>query len=664
EALARAVERSGGTLRIATLGATGYGADLVAAALGADVALVETLAHAIAARAVVPDVDAVVDVGGTDVKVLRVERGEVRRFALSTQCSAGHGAFLAHAARASGVPIEAYAAHALDAARVPRFPVGCAVFMDTDRVTLLRAGFDAGEILAGLAAALPRNVWEYVVGEPPARWGRRFLLTGGAHRNLAVAAAHADYLREQVAGAEVSVHPHPELGGAIGVALAAMGATHGPTGFRGLDAARAVRVRAETSEATRCRRCDVGCARSLVSVHGGDATPRELVLGNACERGAARDDAVTGRRGAGHAPNGLAYEVARLFRRPPESASARANAPRIGIPRAMGLYRSAPLLLHYLAAAGVPPDRLVLSPPTSAASFHDGAAGGVHDPCFPSKLFLSHVRWLVRQPIDVLFLPALTHARIAVRGTADTASCPIVAACGHTALAALRRDGDELRRRGIRALAPELTLTDPGRLERQLLDAFGDLLGIDERTNRRALEVGLAAQRRFHADCARFGGRVLREARRRGSAVAVILARPYHGDPGVEHGVSTELAARSIPVLSITTLPADEGGLLDLSGILPEATNSGAAEKTWAARAIRRDPRLLAVHLSSFRCGQDAAVASTLAALLEDLDRPSLAMEDLDEDRPGVSFGVRLETFAHAVRRYEAGGAAREEVVA
>jgi predicted nucleotide-binding protein (sugar kinase/HSP70/actin superfamily) len=339
----------------------------------------------------------------------------------------------------------------------------------------------------------------------------------------------------------------------------------------------------------------------------------------------------------------------------------------IGIPRVMALYRSAPLLLHYLRAAGVPDDHLVLSPSTSAALFAAGARWGVHDPCVPSKLVLSHVDWLLRQPerpIDVLFMPAMTHARIAVRGTADTASCPIVAACGHTSVAALRRERDVLAHRGaqrsdrggrgIVALTPELCLVDRHRLEAQLLEAFGPLLGLSAAANREALAHGLRAQELFHERCRRRGAKVLADARSGRRAVALVLARPYHADPGVQHGISTELAARGLPVMGISSLPLDEpDDSMDISELLPESTNSGAAERVWAARRVTRDPHLVPVDLSSFRCGQDAAIAGLLDDLLCAADRPVLRLHDLDEDRPGASLALRVDTFVATVRAYE-----------
>ena len=656
EAEARA---AGASLRIRSLGVTGYGAPLVSAALGADAAPVETLAHATAVREHATDADVVVDVGGTDAKILLLDGQRVRGFHVSNQCSAGHGAFLAACAADLGVPIDEVAERALGARRVPLFTVGCSVFVDTDRVTFQRDGYGVDELLAGLAHSLVRNVWEYVVPEPVARLGRRFVLTGGTHRNLAVAVAQARYLASRAPGVRVSVHPHPELCGAIGAAIEAARAKGGASRFVGLEAMKRVQVGVRTGEDTRCTRCELECARSLLSIEA-EGQRTELVLGNACERGA--DAPSRGKRTRAHAPDLYAEEASRLFRPITPTHAPRRAGIVIGIPRVMALYRSAPLLLHYLRAAGVPDDHLVLSPPTSAALFAEGARWGVHDPCFPSKLVLSHVDWLLRRPerpIDVLFMPTITHARIAVRGTTDTASCPIVAACGHTSVAALRREPNVLAGqgsdRGIVALTPELCLVDRHRLEAQLLEAFGPLLGLSAAANREALAHGVRAQELFHERCRRRGAKVLADARSRRRAVALVLARPYHADPGVQHGISTELAARGVPVMGISSLPLDhDGDSLDISELLPESTNSGAAERAWAARRVTRDPHLVAVDLSSFRCGQDASTAGLIDDLLSAADRPALRLHDLDEDRPGASLSLRLDTFTATVRAYEA----------
>ncbi len=639
-------------LRVESVGVTGYGAEIVAPALGADWAGVETLAHAAATHAFAPGTDVVVDVGGTDVKILRLDGGRVVGFHVSNQCSAGHGAFLAATARDLDVPLEDFARRALAAPRMPRFTVGCGIFVDTDRVTFQRDGFEADEILAGLAWALARNVFEFVLPEPPERLGRTFLLTGGTQQNRAAAFALARYLVDRIPDAEVAVHPHPELCGAIGAALAARMEPRRRASR--LDSLGHVRTRVHAGEELRCTRCELACARSVVELERGPAEPpRTFVVGNACERGA--DPGSTGRRSRAHAPDLLAEEAGRLFRTllPPPARRPVSDAPVIGVPRVLAMYRSAPLLLHYLRAAGVPADHVVTSPPTSELLSEGGRlAQGVHDPCFPSKVVLTHVQWLLERPLDALLLPAITHARIAVRGTADTASCPIVAASGYIALGALRRDGDPLTERGIRTITPELCVLDRELLERQLHEAFGPLLGIGAADNAAALEHGLRAQKVFHDRCRRRGQAVLARARREGRAVAVVLARPYHADPGIQHGVSTELAARGLPVVSVSSLPIDED-MLDVSDRIPASTNSGCAEKVWAARLVAADPHLVAVDLSSFRCGQDASVMGLLGDVLDAADKPVLRLHDLDEDRPSASFTLRVRTFVETVRRYE-----------
>jgi predicted CoA-substrate-specific enzyme activase len=662
--LARLAEDAGATPTIRAFGVTGYGAPLVEAAFGADVTVVETIAHAKAAAHAAPGTEVVVDVGGTDVKVMRLAGERVLDFHLSNQCAAGLGAFLAGFAADLGVDVASIGEAALRAPRAPAFTVGCAIFLDTDRVTFQREGFTPDEVLAGLARALVRNVWEFVVPSPAATLGRDFLLTGGTHKNLAVAYAQAEYLREQAPNARVRVHPHPELCGAIGAALTAGARITGASRFVGFAGAHAVEVQAATGEATRCTRCELGCARTVLSISAGrtatDARePREtrtLVVGNSCERGA--DVGSTRERSRAHAPDLLADEATRMFEQllPRPHVAARPNAPVIGLPRVMGLYRCAPLVLHYLRALGVPDDRVVISPPTNEALYQDGARHGVADPCFPAKLVLSHVDWLLHRaprPIDVLLMPAITHACVAPTGTTDTASCPIVTAFGHTTVAALRRGDDVLARRGVRALTPDFDLGDATRLGAQVFGAFRELLDVTAEQHARAFTHALAAQHALGIRLRRRGAKILAQAAEERRAVAVVLGRPYHADPGIQHGLSSELAARGIPVLCVTALPKHDKDALDLSRTIPQATNSGDAEKVWGARLVGRIRELVAVDVSSFKCGQDAGIAGVLGDVLTASGKPVLRMHDLDEDRAPASMRVAIETFVETVHAFE-----------
>ncbi|MCC6336879.1 MAG: hypothetical protein IT380_23170 [Myxococcales bacterium] len=272
---------------VQALGVTGYAGDLLGPVLGADCAEVETLAHARAARRFAPRADVVCDVGGQDIKVLMLDALGVRSFRLSHQCAAGNGALLASTAAALGVPLEQLAEVTERALRVPRFSVGCAVFLDTERVTAQRDGLSPSDILAGMTNVLPRNIWENVVGETSLEaLGTVFVLSGGVQRNRAAVAAQAHYLRQRHPRVEVVVHPWAGEAGAIGAALAAREAR--PAGTRGrfigLEAATALQVSAVSSDDTRCRLCPSHCARTVVSARRGDEV-RAVVTGNACERG-------------------------------------------------------------------------------------------------------------------------------------------------------------------------------------------------------------------------------------------------------------------------------------------------------------------------------------------------------------------------------------------
>src|SRR5262249_52135706 len=194
QALFRQV-RAGGFAEVGALALTGYGKDLLRDVLGADVGVVETVAHATAALHFFPDADVICDVGGTDVKIMILRQGTVADFRLNSQCSSGNGAFLQGVAERYDVPLERYAEHAFEAKAMPALAMGCGVFLQSDIVNQQRKGWSAPEIMAALAAVLPVNVWIYAGQLQNLRAaGRKFVLQGGTHRNMAAGKAPGDFL--------------------------------------------------------------------------------------------------------------------------------------------------------------------------------------------------------------------------------------------------------------------------------------------------------------------------------------------------------------------------------------------------------------------------------------------------------------------------------------
>ena len=267
-------------------------------------AVVETVAHAAAALHYVPDADVICDVGGCDVKIMILRQGAVTDFRLNSQCSSGNGAFLQGVAERFDVPLDGYAERAFQARAVPALAMGCGVFLQSDIVNQQRQGWSADEIMAALAAVLPLNVWVYA-GQLHnlAAAGRKFVLQGGTHRNLAVVKAQTDYITARVPGAEVVVHPCAGEAGAIGAALAARDALRPgrPSRFRGWDAIAALQHVTTTSDDTVCRWCALNCQRSFIDVRieAGRGRPwsklplapgwERVISGHTCPKGLLED---------------------------------------------------------------------------------------------------------------------------------------------------------------------------------------------------------------------------------------------------------------------------------------------------------------------------------------------------------------------------------------
>jgi predicted CoA-substrate-specific enzyme activase len=296
--------RGRGCTNIGALALTGYGKDLLKDILGADVAIVETVAHATAALHYFPDSDVICDVGGCDVKIMILRQGTVADFRLNSQCSSGNGAFLQGVAERYGVPLEQYAEQAFRAKAIPALAMGCGVFLQSDIVNQQRKGWSSEEIMASLAAVLPLNVWVYAGQlQNLAAAGRKFVLQGGTHRNLAVVKAQVDFIRGKVPDAEIVVHPYSGEAGAIGAALCAgdwlkPGAT---TRFRGYDVIESLEYVSTTNEHTTCKWCPVDCKRTFIDVCLPDGKGRpwskvpvaagweRVISGNSCPKGLLED---------------------------------------------------------------------------------------------------------------------------------------------------------------------------------------------------------------------------------------------------------------------------------------------------------------------------------------------------------------------------------------
>jgi predicted CoA-substrate-specific enzyme activase len=602
----------GCTLEVLGLGTTGYAADVLDMALRSDANIVETIAHMLSVAHYFGDaVDVICDIGGQDIKVMFLQNGTIKNFRLSNQCSAGNGMLLQAMADQFGVDIRDYADIAFRAELSPSFSYGCAVFLDTDRVSFQKEGYVREELFAGLAMVLPKNIWQYVVQIPRlAELGNKFVLQGGTQRNLAALKAQVDYISERVPGATVLVHPHCGEAGAIGAAMEArrMVERHGRSRFIGLDAAIGLSYATRTDETTRCGFCTNQCLRTFIDISTPDGAAARYIAGFSCEKGTVESKQAVVRlnqrrkRLKAEHPNIVEYEgelafrhvyevapqpeagsplddiqayrawlglgtvrrkvLRRGFRRSPQDAERRRQRLRIGIPRVLDNYTMGPFLRAYLEALGIPHRNVVFSDETSEDLWLEGGKYGAIDPCYPSKVALAHLYNLThrkqsRKALDYIWFPSISHIPTFVSHAAGTVSCPIIGGTPKVAYAAFVKEKDFFAEAGLEFVSAVLNFDVRHLLREQLFKTWAERLNVTRDESDWACEQAWQAQRLCEEDLQHRGLEILERAERDNDVVLLTLGRPYHADAGLNHEVLEEFQALGYAVLSIRSIPRE-----------------------------------------------------------------------------------------------------------
>ncbi|WP_437324188.1 BadF/BadG/BcrA/BcrD ATPase family protein [Sorangium sp. So ce381] len=709
----------GATLEVLGFGGTGYAADVLQECMRADVNIVETVAHMMSAVKFFGDVDVICDIGGQDIKVLFMKNGDIANFRLSNSCSAGNGMLLQAMADQFGLKVTDYADTAFGAELAPKFSYGCAVFLDTDRVNFQKEGFSKEELLAGLAQVLPKNVWQYVVQIPRlAALGTRYVLQGGTQYNLAAVKAQVDYIKERVPGAEVFVHPHTGEAGALGAAFETLRVVKrkGQSTFIGIDAAIALEYTTKNDEETVCHFCPNECKRTFIDTKRPDGTTSRYISGFSCEKGTVESEqamlALVAERKkiAKQFPNLVDYEsklafrhfyataplpedgapvkdtvvkkgflgirrveTTRPFRRSGTEVRERLRRVRIGIPRVLNIYSTGPYYRAYFEALGIPKQNVVFSDATSEEMWVEGGKYGSIDPCFPSKVAQAHVHNLLfhhhsdEKKLHYIFFPILTHVPSFGEGVMDKTSCPIVAGVPDVMKAAFTKEVDFFKTRGIEYLDPALTFSEMTLTARRMFETWGPRLGITEDESDHAHREGMRALSQFERDLQDKGRAILETVESENRVAILMIGRPYHSDPGLNHGIPEEFQVLGYPILSVRSIPRDMEYLaryfkdeiatgqhpLDINDVWPENYSANSAQKVWAAKFAARHPNVVLLDLSSFKCGHDAPTYGIIDSIVSSSATPYAALHDIDANKPGGSIKIRVKTYAHSLKLHE-----------
>jgi predicted nucleotide-binding protein (sugar kinase/HSP70/actin superfamily) len=344
--------------------------------------------------------------------------------------------------------------------------------------------------------------------------------------------------------------------------------------------------------------------------------------------------------------------------RPFARSVARRTDVRIGIPRVLNLYSTAPLWRTYFEALGLDETNIVFSDQTSEEMWREGARYGSIDPCFPSKVAQAHVHELIFQKhaqrkLDYIFFPCITHMPTFVAGTQDSTSCPIVAGVPKVMRAAFTKEVDFFAKHGIEYVDPAATLNEPTYFARQMFETWGPRLSITEDESDHACREGWKALRLFDEEMERRGLEILERLEAENKVGVLLLGRPYHLDPGLHHGVPDEYQALGYPILTIRSIPKDEAWLarwfqedlqrgfvespLSVADVWPENYSTNSVQKVWAAKFAARHPNVVVLDLSSFKCGHDAPTYGLIDNILDSSGTPASALHDIDANRAARS---------------------------
>jgi predicted CoA-substrate-specific enzyme activase len=615
---------------IANACVTGYGESLIRAALLVDLGEVETMAHYRAAAHLDPAVTAVVDIGGQDMKYLRIEDGVIDEIRVNEACSSGCGSFLQTFAHTMGLDLEAFCEAALASFGPVDLGSRCTVFMNSSVKAAQKEGAAVGDIAAGLSYSVVRNaLYKVIKLREAGQLGGHVVVQGGTFLSDAVLRAF-----ELLTGLEVVRPDAAGLMGAFGAALIARerfvpgraSRLLGPLALRNLE----VLTSTET-----CRLCQNHCKLTISEFPDGS----RHVSGNRCERGGDKSKAKSA------LPNLFDYKYKRLFayRRLTEQAATRGD---IGIPRVLNMYENYPLWFTILTRLGF---RVTLSGRSSHELFTAGMDTiASENICYPAKLVHGHIEQLIARGARTIFYPSVSYERELADGADNHYNCPVVA--GYPQVVANNipalRAGPEAPAGGagpVRFLNPYFNLARPDKLAQRLVEVLADW-NVSRAEAEAAVEAGYVEQEAFQRDMAAAGEAALEEMRRTGRRGIVLAGRPYHVDPEIHHGIPELVTALGMAVLT-------EDSVAHLGPV----ERPLRARDQWAyhsrlyqaAAASLTIPGLEVVQLNSFGCGLDAITTDQVQDILRSAGKVHTCLK-IDEVSNLGAARIRLRSLAAA----------------
>jgi len=609
------------TAKISYSCSTGYGEALIKSALLLDEGEVETVSHYYAAAFFDPKVDCIIDIGGQDMKCIKIKNETVDSVQLNEACSSGCGSFIETFAKSLNYGIEDFAKAAVFAKNPIDLGTRCTVFMNSKVKQAQKEGAEVSDISAGLAYSVIKNaLYKVIKVSDASELGTHIVVQGGTFYNDAVLrsfekVAECEAIRPDIAG----------IMGAFGAALIARERTEEgvETTMLSIDKIHALKYR--TSMST-CKGCTNNCRLTINRFTGG----RQFITGNRCEIGLGKP------KNKSDIPNLFEYKNKRVFSY--ESLPAdEAVRGVVGIPRVLNMFENYPFWHTFFTQLKY---RVVLSPGSTKKIYELGIESiPSESECYPAKLAHGHVTWLIKKGIHFIFYPCIPYEKNEFPDAVNHFNCPIVTSYAEN----IKNNIDEIKTENIDFRNPFLAFTNEEVLIKRLLEEFKDIPGTEVRA---AVHAAWMEQEKLREDIKRKGEETIAYMKKTGKRGIVLAGRPYHIDPEIHHGIPEMIASYDIAVLT-------EDSVSHLQKIeRPLRVNDQWMYHTRlyaSANFVKSRDDIELIQLNSFGCGLDAVTIDQVNEILSNSDKIYTCLK-IDEVNNLGAARIRIRSLLASIR--------------
>lgn len=617
--LKKLYEKTNKDIKIKGSCVTGYGEHLIKAALKIDEGVVETIAHYEGAKHFQPKVDFILDIGGQDMKCLRIQEGEISSILLNEACSSGCGSFLETFANSLKMDIKEFAQKGLQAKFPADLGTRCTVFMNSKVKQAQKEGVEVGDISAGLSYSVVKNtLFKVIKIKNKEDLGKHIVVQGGTFLNDCVLRAfelvsEREVIRPNIAG----------LMGAFGAALIAKEKAKEESSIINREELENFKY---NTNLTRCGICTNKCLLTIHKFENGE----NFISGNRCDNPVSK---ISKKK----APNMVEYKYNRLFNYTPLEPS-KAIRGEIGIPRVLNFYDSYPFWFTLLTHLGF---RVILSDDSSKKLYEEGIDTISSDSiCYPAKMVHGHIINLIKKGVKKILYPCVIFEEKEDAKSHNQFNCPIVVSYPEV----IKNNMDILKENKIELITPLISFENKNIILKSVLDAFKEF-GVTKNEAKIAVTKALKEKYNFRKDLKNKAKEIIKELEEKNEIGIVLCGKPYHCDKEIHHGIPNVINSFGISILTEDAVASLET-LDEELRVVDQWTYHSRLYR--AASIVGKSKNLELIELNSFSCGTDAVTVDQVGEILAKYGKTHTVLK-IDETSNLGAIKIRIRSLLAAL---------------